>query len=587
MRVYENGERSHMPEYDIIIKGGMVVDGTRAPRYRSDLAIKNGKIAKIGGLKAAGAAKVLDASGLIVAPGFVDLHTHYDAQVQWDPYCTLSGWHGVTSVAIGNCGFGFAPCEPEHRDRAMLSLTRNEAIPLKAMQEGMLWDWVTFPEFLDSLDRIPKGVNLLSYVPLTPLYGWVMGWDEAKKRRPTQAELKEMCRLVHEGMDAGACGWSAQVSGPDSNQRDYDGTPMITDMMSREEILAFAQVLGERDEGYIELTYREPTEGREPIPELTLSLFEEVAEVSGRPIIYQVVMPNVSDPGIHRQRLDWLADCARRGLRVYGQGMTTRGGFDLTFEDWNLFDGSAAWRDVTLGTPAERKEKMQDPEHRRRLREDWDSGGRPHGAVQRGSVAGLVVQKVGDQKFADYIGRSVPQIAQMEGKHLIDALLDLVVADDLQTEFHAAGDRDNSEYTAEIMNDPHVIPGLSDGGAHVKFMTFGSFPTDALAWMVRDEKLVSLEEAHYKLSYLPAFFGGFTDRGAIREGAAADLVVYDLENLKLLPPEVARDLPGDEWRRIQKASGYRWIMVNGQVTFEDGEPTGALSGELLRYGKGA
>ena len=267
--------------------------------------------------------------------------------------------------------------------------------------------------------------------------------------------------------------------------------------------------------------------------------------------------------------------------------MTTRGGFELTFEDWNLFDGSPAWREVTLGTPAERKVKMQDPEHRRALREEWDSGGRPHGGVQRGSVAGLVVQKVGDQKFDDYIGRSVPQIAQMENKHLIDALLDLVVADDLHTEFSAPGVRDSSEYTAEIMNDPHVIPGLSDGGAHVKFMTFGSFPTDVLAWMVRDEQLVSLEEAHYKLSYLPAFFGGFQDRGTIREGAAADLVVYDLENLKLLPPEVAKDLPGNEWRRIQKAAGYRWIMVNGQVTFEDGEPTGALSGELLRHGKGS
>src|SRR3954464_9875221 len=192
-----------MTDFDIIIKGGTIVDGTRTPRYVSDLAIKNGKIAQIGGLKGKTADRVLDAAGRIVAPGFVDLHTHYDAQIFWDPYCTLSGWHGVTSVALGNCGFGFAPSRTEDRDRAMLSMTRNEAIPYEAMKAGMPWDWVTFPDFIESLSRTPKGVNCLTYVPLTPLYAWVMGWEEAKKRRPTEEELREMCRLIHEAMDAG------------------------------------------------------------------------------------------------------------------------------------------------------------------------------------------------------------------------------------------------------------------------------------------------------------------------------------------------------------------------------------------------
>ena len=197
-----------MTDFDIIIKGGTIVDGTRTPRYVSDLAIKDGKIAQIGGLKEKTADRILDAAGRIVAPGFVDLHTHYDAQIFWDPYCTLSGWHGVTSVALGNCGFGFAPSRVEDRDRAMLSMTRNEAIPYEAMKAGMPWNWVTFPDFIDSLSRTPKGVNCLTYVPLTPLYAWVMGWDEAKKRGPTDAELQEMCRLIREAMDAGACGWS-------------------------------------------------------------------------------------------------------------------------------------------------------------------------------------------------------------------------------------------------------------------------------------------------------------------------------------------------------------------------------------------
>src|SRR5436305_7496467 len=249
-----------MTTYDTIIAGGTVVDGTRAQRLRADVGIVDGKIASIGRLSPTDADEVLDAEGMIVAPGHVDLHTHYDAQIFWDPYCTLSGWHGVTSVALGNCGFGFAPSRPEDRDRAMLSMTRNEAIPYEAMKAGMPWNWVTFPDFINSLSRTPKGVNCLTYVPLTPLYAWVMGWEEAKKRRPTEEELQEMCRLIHEAMDAGACGWSAQVLGPKSIQRDYDGTPMVTDLLSEHEILTFAKILGDREEGFIELAYQETGE---------------------------------------------------------------------------------------------------------------------------------------------------------------------------------------------------------------------------------------------------------------------------------------------------------------------------------------
>ena len=573
-----------MAEYDVIVKGGMIVDGLRTPRYKSDIAIKDGKIAKIGGLGSGSATKVLDASGLIVAPGFVDLHTHYDAQIQWDPYCTMSGWHGVTSVAIGNCGFGFAPVGPKDQERSMLSLSRNEAIPLKTMQEGMLWDWETYPEFLDSIERIPKGINVISYVPLTPVYGYVMGWEEAKKRRPTEAELKEMNRLLNEGLDAGACGWSAQVTGAFSGQRDYDGTPMITDLMTNEEILNFAKVLGERDEGSIELSYRETGEEGKTIEDVTMNFFEEVAKAANRPILYQAVAANAQNPETYRMRLRWLEDCARRGLKVYGQGITTRDAMEMTFVDWNLFDQSPLWREVTLGTPEERKAKMADPEMRGKLRAEWDSGFRP--GVTLGSVAGLIVAEVGNPEFARFEGMSIEQIAEQEGKHIVDAVLDLAVADNLETEFQAMNGRDNPEYAAEVLRSPHVIAGLSDGGAHVKFLTFGSYPTDMLIWLVREEQLLTLEEAHYKLSYLPAHLGGFKHRGFLREDAPADIIVYDLENLKLLPAEVAVDQPGGEWRRVQKAEGYRWTLVNGEVTFEDGEATGALPGRLLRHGRG-
>ena len=580
-----------MAEYDVLIKGGTIVDGTLAPRYISDVAIKDGKIARIGGLRGSGAERVLDASGLVVAPGFVDLHTHFDAQVQWDPYCTVSGLHGVTTALIGNCGFGFAPCSPEDRERAMLMMTRNEAIPFDAMKAGILWDWVTFPEFLDSLDRIPKGVNIFTYMPLTPLYVWVMGVDAAKSRRPTEAELGEMCRLLHEAMDAGACGWSAQVLGEASDQRDFDGSPMITDLMTDEEILTFARVLEERDEGYIQLTcLRAGTDGRYDRL-VTRGFFEQVAAASRRPVIFQTVLVVASDPSIHRRTLGWLADCSEKGLRVYGQGVTRPvAESEFTFEDWNLFDNSPAWRETTVGSPEERKRKMEDPEMREKLRAEWDSGGRPGqtGVIAATSLAGLVVSSVATREFEPYLGRTIGEIATEQGKHVVDALLDIVVAEDLRTELMALPDRydpeNASQYTAEILGSPYTAPGVSDGGAHVKFSTGGVYPTEALTWLVRDEGMISLEEAHHKLSYTPAFMAGARDRGFIREGAAADIVVYDLEGLKVLPMEVAHDLPGGEWRRVQGAEGYRWTLVNGQVTLEDGKPTGAMSGRLLRHG---
>ena len=673
-----------MATYDIIIRGGTIVDGTRAPRFISDIAIKDGRIAKIGGLNGGDADREIDAKGLIVAPGFIDLHTHYDAQIFWDPYCTLSGWHGVTSVALGNCGFGFAPSRVEDQDRSMLSMTRNEAIPYDAMKAGMPWDWITFPDFINSLENTPKGINCLTYVPLTPLYAWVMGWDEAKTRRPTEEELQEMVRLIHEAMDHGACGWSAQVLGETSVQRDYDGTPMITDLLSEHEVLTFAQVLRDRDEGFIELAYQETGEDGRPLGEETRNFFEQVAAVSGRPVLYQAVAPNAVHPEQHRERIRWLESCAERGLRVYGQGATRRGGFELTFEDWNLFDDTPMWREVTLGDKATRKAKMSDPEMRRKLKEEWDSGTRPTLVVQ-GSVGSLQVLTrkvridigaesdftrmpakvnvagsdyflvntrdgykllsvvcphqggtIGDEgdafvcdthayeyehdggrcitnpelRMKSFVvnvvdgrmialapdeteasspqaGLTVQQIADDQGKHVIDTLLDMCVEDDLATEFYAdTQGRDQAQYTAEVLDSNHIVAGVSDGGAHVKFLTAGIYPTDMLTWLVRDEKVITLEDAHYKLSFLPAHFGGFKDRGALREGSPADVVIYDLERLEVLPSEVAEDLPGGEWRRIQKAKGYRYTMVNGEVTFEDGEPTGAFPGRFLRNGRG-
>ncbi len=364
-----------MTHFDTLIKNGTIVDGTRAPRFKGDIGIRDGKVVAMSptGLPTGTATQVIDATGLVVAPGFIDLHTHYDAQIQWDPYCTLSGWHGVTSLVLGNCGFGFAPVAPENRDRMMLSMSRVEAIPFNAMKQGMLWDWVTFPEWLDTLSRIPKGVNVISYVPIGPVMIWVMGLEEAKRRDPTPVELAEMCRLIEAGMDAGACGWSVQHLGDGftSIQRDYDGTPMVTDIMSNEVCLAFAEVLRRRGEGHIQIT-----QAQDDIRE-DLVFVEKLAETSGVPVLFNVVSANNYHPRQSRRLLEWAEKAQAKGNRVYLQAVSVGNELTYTFEDFNLLDGHEDWREVTLGNVEERMLKMQDPARREGLRRDYDVGRMP------------------------------------------------------------------------------------------------------------------------------------------------------------------------------------------------------------------
>src|SRR3954452_6523671 len=315
-----------MATNDIHIKGGTVVDGTRVPRYRGDVWIKDGKVAQLGGRAAGSADRVVDADGLIVAPGFVDLHTHYDAQIRWDPWCTISGWHGVTSVVLGNCGFGFAPVKPDFRDRSVLTMTRTEAIPYESMIDGMLphWDWETIPEYLDSLDAAPKGVNCLQYMPTASLMTYVMGLDAAKTRPATAVERKEMQRILHEGMDAGLCGFSIQRLGQHSVQADFDGTPMVTDTMCDDDILALCEVLAERDEGFVQVT-----QATGQIKE-DVAFVERMAAVAKRPILHNLVFAG-NDPKIHQRSLDWLDRANEgKGLRIFGQGATLRSGFAFT-----------------------------------------------------------------------------------------------------------------------------------------------------------------------------------------------------------------------------------------------------------------
>jgi N-acyl-D-aspartate/D-glutamate deacylase len=573
--------------YDLHIKGGTVVDGSRAPRHQADVWIKDGKIAQVGGQAQGSAKQTIDADGLIVAPGFVDLHTHYDAQIRWDPYCTISGWHGVTSVVLGNCGFGFAPVAPDFRERSMLTMTRTEAIPYDAMKAGMTWDWETIPQYLDSLDRTPKGVNCIQYMPTASLMTYVMGLEAAKTRPATEAERKRMQQLLKEGMEAGLCGFSIQRLGPDSTQADYDGSPMVTDTMCDEDILNLAKVLRKRHDGFIQITQATGDIKSD------LAFLEKLAATAQRPILHNAIVPARKDPKVHRRSLQWLERVRAKGLPIYGQTGTIRTGFAFTLEHWNLYDASPAWRELTTGTTKEKLAKMRNPALREAVKREAEEADRRLQVIQAGvggSIPSLLVQSDGGKpELEKYVGKSLGQIAQEEGKTPIDVMLDLSLASDLKVEFLGPNKGFNAQYMAEMINDSdYTFPGVSDGGAHTKFFTGGAFTTDFLGWLVRDEQRITLEEAHYRLSALPAKAAGFADRGVLREGWAADVVVYDLNGLGIEPDwigEIVHDFPGGEWRRVQRAKGYHSIIVNGEVTFQDGKCTGALSGKLLRHGR--
>ncbi|MCY4392768.1 MAG: amidohydrolase family protein [Chloroflexi bacterium] len=564
-----------MPEFDTVIKGGTVFDGQRTPRFNGDIGIKDGKVAAIGGkIHTSDAGKVIDASGLNVAPGFIDLHTHYDSQIFWDPYCSISGWHGVTSVAIGNCGFGFAPCKPEDQDRAMLTMSRNEAVPLESMQEGMPWDWETYPEFLDSLDRVPKGVNVLSYMPLNPLMMYVMGLEAAKGRPANDDEMAEMRRLMIEGLEAGGCGWSGQF-GDNDVQRDYDGTLMITNLMKEQDLVSFARVLREVGRGFIQCIGA------------SRELTETLADESGRPVIYNVLAVAMDQHGVampqYKDTMQWLDDCNARGTRVFGQALTSENNFQFTFEEWNLFDTSPVWREMTLGTVPERAAKLADPERRAAARDEYDDSERTGQGVVF-SMDDLIIGEVHKPELEEYTGLTVAEAAEKRGVHVIDAMLDIALEDDMKALFVTSPRPYDMAAMSEMANSAFALPGVSDGGAHTKFITLGRYPTEFLALLVRDNEVMDLEQAHWRLSAYPALAAGFRDRGTIREGAPADIVIYDLENLEMGETEKAYDYPAGAWRLVRKPHGYRHIMVNGEETFVDGECTGATTGKLLRHG---
>ena len=552
-----------MAEFDLVIRGGTIVDGTGVPRYRADLGVKDGRVAMISGKINAAGAKELDASGSMVAPGAIDLHTHYDAQLNWDPYASLSGWFGVTSLTIGQCGFGFAPTKEADRELNMRMMNRIEAIPLESMRLGMRWDWETFPEYLDSLDRQGLGVNVGALLPFSPLRGYVLGMIPARERTSvTDAELNQMKQITYEAMKAGAFGISADKNLED---RPEDGSWLPSHVASEEEFLALAGVLGQFGVGHIGWTIGvsdDQTQQRE--------MLADMVRISGRPLHL--------DLG-NAEGYEWLKEVRAEGLPIVAQEVALPSTAEFKLSEYNLFDYMPHWVQPLVGTKEERFAKLSEEGVRAGMKSDVEE--RPHAKTDWTQVR--VVEVAQDRNF-QYEGMTIAEIAQGQGKHPLDAFLDLALDEDLETLFrHPVGPLDQDARAARI-KDPYFHISVSDGGAHTRFLIESVWPVYFLTHWIRDKELMTLEQAHYKMSALPAWFADFKNRGTLRIGDWADIIVYDLDKLGFVydKPRFETDFPGGERRLIQKPTGLRYTLVNGTVTFEGNDCTGALPGKLLR-----
>ena len=553
-----------MPEYDLVIRGGTVVDGTGLPRIRADVGVKNGRVAMVSGRIAAGGAKELDASGCIVAPGAIDLHTHYDAQLNWDPYASLSGWFGVTSLTVGQCGFGFAPTRPGDRDLNMRMMNRIEAIPLESMRQGMRWDWETFPEYMDSLDRQGLGVNVGALVPFSPLRGYVLGMMEARERTSvTEAELNQMKQILHDSMKAGAFGISADKNLED---RPEDGSWLPSHVASKEEFLGLARVMRDFGVGQIGWTIGISDDRPEQ-----RDMLAEMVRISGRPL--HVVLGD--DEGY-----EWLEQMRQEGLPILAQQGSVPTIAEFKLSEYNLFDYMPNWVQPLVGSKEERIAKLSEDGIRDGMKKDVLD--RPH---PRTDWAQVQVVEVALERNLKYEGLSIADIATAEGKHPLDVFLDIALDEDLETEFaHPADGAGRDEARAERLSNPFVHISVSDGGAHTRFLVNSVWPVYFLAHWIRDYELMSLEQAHQKMSALPAWFSDMKNRGTLRVGDFADIMIYNMDELGLLydKPRFETDFPGGEKRLVQKPTGMRYIIVNGTVTFIDNECMSALPGKLLR-----
>jgi N-acyl-D-amino-acid deacylase len=554
--------------YDLVIKNGMVVDGTGAPARRADVAITGGTIAEIGRVTD-GAATVIDAADLVVAPGFIDPHTHYDAQICWDGAVTPSSWHGVTSVIMGNCGVGIAPCKPKAREVAMRDLVNVEAIPFDVLNMGITWDWETFPDFIEAAARRSPSLNLGFLAPLTPFRHYVMG-EASMERAATPNETAQIKALLGEAIDAGAFGFSTTIL----NQHvGYQGRPLACRNASRDELKAYANALKERGKGAIEIAL---TRKIAVMDDEEYELLDFLLRESGQHVTFLALFDRDDIPEAVRDTLRKAAPLIARGARPQTSPLPlTR---DINMRNPFSFAAFPSWNRVFVdkSKPAQAA-VYADPAFRNQFREELK---RP---MAFGNWERINVHEVQSPALKALEGRSVADIAREQGKDGVDAFLDLTLKDDLDVEFTMASFNTRVDRMAEILNDKSVLVALGDGGAHVDMLCDAGYPTYLLGTWVRERQALTLEEGVRRLTSDPAEVFGVRNRGRLAPGLAADVAVFDAARIGSTNRGERRfDLPGGAKRMVMPSRGVEYTVVNGAVTWADGKLTGATAGQVLR-----
>ena len=560
--------------YDLILKGGRIYDGSGMPSFNADIGVQDGRITAIGRINDP-ADKVLDAGGLAVAPGIIDFHTHFDAQIWWDGLASSSNEHGVTTVVMGNCGLTLAPCKPESRNALIGTFVRVEAMPRRSLEAGIPWEWTTHGEFLDALSRRRLGLNIATLVGHCAVRQYAMG-EASVEREANDPEISQMEDLVRQGMVAGAFGFSTN-----SNQTHFreDGKPVPSRFAGLGEAERLSRVVGASRRGAVQFTH-----GAFATPEHVANIgkwYDAILSETGRPLIGESIRHRWSEPDLWRKQLDDVEERWRRGFASYAMTSTRR-----SLRRWNLKDGDRfkelpEWKRLMSLALESRKDELGKGGTRQRLAGEMASASLATNLTDRWSS--VTVNKVSRAEHEDFQGKSIDELARLQGKTAMDAFLDLALAEDLETVFEESNTQGDEKAVREIFQSPYVMLGQSDAGAHVASGNPGfGFGTLLLSYWVRERKIMSLEDAIRKLTFMPASIFGIADRGLLRPGMAADIFVFDPAAIGLEKPRQVNDLPEGGPRYVQGARGIHYSIVNGSVLMQNGAHTGAYPGKVLR-----
>jgi len=561
--------------YDIIIKNGTVIDGTGATRFVADIGIVGGKIKTIGTINAE-AKETIDAQGKIVSPGFIDGHTHMDAQVSWDPLGTCSVYHGITTVVMGNCGFSLAPCAAKDKHFVVRNLERAEDIAGEAMEAGIDWTWETFPQYLDSVERLPKGINYSAYVGHSALRTYAMG-ERAFTEEASPEDLEHMKSELADSIRAGAMGFTTSRT---RNHQTPDGDPVASRLATWDEVKQLVGVMGDLGAGVFEIAGedvgRDPKRQREYQERL-----RDLAVESGRPVTWGMFSSRRA-PDFWPPYMDLLDETAEAGGTMFAQVHSRSLNVLMSFESRMPFDKFPVWKEMRQKPLEEQEAALRDPIMRAKLVEAANSDNpdqkRAVGAeMRRPNYKWLFVMDTVEGPH-----RSVAEIAEETGKDPVEVIIDIALEYKLKVFFRQPLANENQDHVLAMMKHPRSVVTFSDSGAHVSQIMDSSLQTHVLSHWVREKQALTLEEAVQMLTKDIAAAWGFENRGQVKQGYAADILVFDEQLIAPLMPVVKNDLPAGAKRLVQKAAGISVTIVNGEVLMRNGEHTGVYPGKLLR-----